>query len=262
MKNGWHKKSEGSLHWFELAISDRLLVAFTTRKGGLSRPPYSSLNASFDVGDLADHVTENRLRIRRSLHLRTLITLRQVHGDAVIPVCDYTTPPDLIEGDALVTSEPGLGMGIMVADCLPVYIYADDLRCAGVAHCGWRGTVRRVAEKLARTIMHRYSVRLADLRFAFGPCICPNCLTVGEDVWQAFRVSFPTPERFLPLTPDPDGRSTRLLDLREANRHLLRDLGLTEAGSLDACSRENDDEFYSVRRERTTGRNLAVIALR
>lgn len=262
MTNGWVLKSEEHVQWFELAAAEGLLLAFTTRQGGRSHRPYASLNASFDVGDSVDNVTENRLRIRRSLQLPALVTLRQIHSDRVIPICYDKTPPDLLEGDALFTSEPGLGLGVMVADCLPVYIYAANLRCTGIAHCGWRGTAHRIAEKLARTISRRYSVPLTDLRFALGPCICPECLVVGEDVWQEFVTDFPAPERFLTQSADYRGRPIRQLDLREANRRLLRDMGLTEIGSLDNCTRENSDLFYSARRERPTGRNLAVTVLR
>lgn len=262
MSADWNLKSEGQLRWFEPTLSDGLLLAFTTRNGGTSRRPFATLNTSFGVGDRAGDVTENRLRIRQALRLPALVTLRQVHGDGVIPVCYDKTPPDLIEGDALFTSEPGLGLGIMVADCLPVYIYAADLRCIGLAHCGWRGTARRIAEKLARTMARRHSVRLSDLRFALGPCICTECLTVGEDVRQQFSANFPAPERFLSPAADSRGRRTWLLDIRGANRRLLRDMGLTEVGSLAACTREDGEQFYSVRRERTTGRNLAIIALR
>lgn len=262
MTPDWNLRADGDLRWFELSLTDRLLLAFTARTGGASRKPFASLNVSLDVGDQTERVAENRLRTRRVLHLPALVTLRQVHGDSVIPVCYDKTPADLLEGDALYTAERGLGLGIMVADCLPVYVWAGELGCIGLAHCGWRGTARRTAEKLCRAMARRYAVPLSALRFALGPCICPDCLTVGEEVWREFAAGFPAPERFLVGTENVRSRPARRLDIRAANRRLLLDMGLTEAGSLAACTREESEHFFSARRDGTTGRNLAVIAVR
>jgi len=122
----------------------------------------------------------------------------------------------------------------------------------------------------------RCSVALADLCFSLGPCVCPDCYVVGEDVRARFREDFPAAERFFRPKPRPQSAhsTTRpldhstassaryYLDIRAANRWLLSEMGLTPSQSLDMCSYENPGRFYSVRRDKPTGRNLAIIVPR
>jgi hypothetical protein len=258
----WLLKSREGIEYFEYSPDPKLLMAFFTRRGGVSREEYESLNLSLDVGDKTYHVEENLVRVKRALRLPAIITVKQSHSDTVLPIAYEGTPPELLDGDACFTDRAGLGLGLKVADCLPVYIYAADLRCVGIAHCGWRGTAARLAEKTARQMSRRFAVPLPDLRYALGPCICRNCYEVGDDVRDQFDKSFPATDKFLAPAPHNRGHVKYSLDIRAANRWLLNGVGLTEARSLGLCTREADSLFYSARRGKTTGRNLAVIAIR
>jgi YfiH family protein len=258
----WHLKSRDGIEHYEYSPGPKLLLAFLTRRGGVSRDEYDSLNLSFDVGDKTYHVEENYARTRRALRLPMILTVKQKHSDTVLPIAYEQTPSELLEGDACFTDRAGLGLGIKVADCLPVYIYAVDSACVGIAHCGWRGTAARIADKTARLMSRRFSIPLPDLRFALGPCVCPNCYYVGDDVRDRFSETFPARDKFFaPVAPNR-GHVKYSLDIRAANRWLLKEMGLTETRSLGLCTRETANLFYSARRGKTTGRNLAVIALR
>ena len=258
----WQLKSDDGIECYEYSPDPKLLMAFFTRRGGVSHGDYESLNLSYDVGDKTYHVEENYVRVRRALRLPAILTVRQNHSDTVLPIAYERTPAELLEGDACFTDRPGFGLGLKVADCLPVYIYAADLRCVGIAHCGWRGTAARLAEKTARQMSRRFSVPLPDLRFSLGACICPNCYHVGNDVRLQFGKDFPATGKFLTPAPPNRGHVKYSLDIRGANRWLLKEMGLTETRSLELCTHEADSLFYSARRGHTTGRNLAVIALR
>jgi copper oxidase (laccase) domain-containing protein len=153
-------------------------------------------------------------------------------------------------------------IGIKVADCLPVFVFARDLSCVGIAHCGWKGTVARIAGKLAVTMSHHHGLALTDMNYATGPCICPRCYPVGSEVAARLRESSPEADRFLERTGGDSKDDSYLLDIRGANRWLLSGMGLGESGSLDLCTRENATSFYSARRDPVTGRNLAVATLR
>jgi hypothetical protein len=261
-KPDWQLKSLGGVDCYEYSPGPKLLLAFFTRRGGVSREEYESLNLSFEVGDKAYHVDENYTRARRAIGLPVILTVKQKHSDTVRPIAYERTPPELLEGDACFTDRAGLGLGMKVADCLPVYIYAADSTCIGIAHCGWRGTAARIAEKTARQMSRRFAIPLPDLRFTLGPCICPNCYQVGEDVRDRFSETFPAADKFFVPVTTAGGRARHSLDIRGANRWLLKEMGLTETRSLELCTRENEALFYSARRGKTTGRNLAVIALR
>ena len=267
-------KSADGLQYFEYSPDSRLVLAFFTRSGGVSRGNYESLNTSFAVGDSAWNVEENLARVGHALGLPAIITVKQTHSDKVQVIADERTPSDTLEGDACITDRVGIGLGLNVADCLPVFIYAAYSKCIGIVHCGWRGTAARLAEKTARQMSRRFHVPLSELRFALGPCICPNCYVVGDDVLKVFSKSFPLPDRFFSpvpkgtvpgrgLSPASDQDGTKYhLNIREANRWLLDEVGLLETNSIERCTYENEGLFYSARRDRTTGRNLAVIALR
>lgn len=285
------KKTDWELyHWrgfefYELRPASCLRLVFTTRRGGVSTGVYASWNLSFEVGDLPAAVAENRFHLLNALrntgtfseqthsHHREveLVTLQQIHSDIILPVTNTIPHPDGEKGDALFTNIPSLALGIKVADCLPVYIFSPRHRAIGIAHCGWRGTAVKLAEKLARQMACQLSLPLTELYFALGPCICPNCYTVGEDVAAVLRRAYPQTNMFL-LPPEQiaRGRIESLpnqtsgsyhVDLRAVNRWQLIELGLTEAASLHLCSKENPALFYSARRQQPTGRNLALILL-
>jgi polyphenol oxidase len=257
----WQLKSSDGVEYFEYSPDRRLLLAFLTRRGGVSHDGYESLNTSFAVGDDASKVGENLARARRALRLPAILTVKQMHSDTVLPIADERTPSETLEGDACFTDRIGIGIGLKVADCLPLYIYAADLRCVGIAHCGWRGTAAGLAEKTARQMSRRFSVPLPDLRFALGPCICPNCYEIGDDVRGGFG-TFPDADKFFSPVSPAQGAAKYRLDIRAANRWSLTNLGLAETVSLELCSLETENICYSARRDKTTGRNLAVIALR
>jgi YfiH family protein len=257
----WLLRSASGVEYYEYAPDPGLVLAFFTRRGGASRGECESLNLSYDVGDKTYHVEENYSRVRKTLGLPAIVTMRQVHGDTVVPITYEKTPPELIEGDACYTDRPDLGLGIKVADCLPVYVYAADRRCIGIAHCGWRSTVSRVAEKLTRQMSRRFSLQLPELRFALGPCICADCYVVGQDVRTRFA-EFPAADRFFSELPPARNKPRFNLDLRAANRWLLKEMGLVEVRSLGLCTKETQALFYSARRTPKTGRNLALVALR
>jgi YfiH family protein len=253
---GWQLRTAGRLTYYELtAIPVRLL--FITRRGGASTGAFDGLNLSPDVGDNPQDVDENWTRVRAALRGRPIVTLRQVHSSTVLSIPSGRIPARLLEGDACFTGAAGPALGVRVADCLPVYVFAPDGRCRAIAHCGWRGTAGRIAGRLCRRLTRAFGVPLPDLRFAFGPCVCPGCYPVGEEVQRAFR-NLPAADSFLsPVSGH--ARPTWNLDLRAANRALLRGMGLTEVAPLDLCSKENEGLLYSARRESPTGRNLALI---
>jgi YfiH family protein len=268
----WPLVSADGIKYFRYSPDPRLLLAFFTRVGGSSCGAFESLNTSFQVGDKDECVEENLERARRALGLSAILTFRQTHSDQTQSVDEAGFPSSVLERDAFFTSRADLGLGLRIADCLPVYLYAADLSCAGIAHCGWRGTVARLAGKTARQMSRNYSVPLSDMRFALGPCICPKCYAVGEDVRAEFRKNFENADQFftpVEVTQARDDQSRSLhpflryhLDLAAANRLLLTELGLVECPSLSLCTFEDAGLFYSARRDTTTGRNLAVIALR
>ena len=254
-----------------LSSSCRIRHAITTREGGHSKGAFASLNLGLHVGDDAEAVLGNRVRLAGVLDATAddMIFAEQVHGNRVALVGEADRGRGASEAasalpgtDALITDTPGLWLTILVADCVPLLL-ADPVRgVIGAAHAGWRGTVADIAGRSVRAMVEGFGCDPADIVAGIGPSIGPEDLEVGPEVAEAFRRAFP--DRHPQLIRA--GRGDRcLVDLWRANRLQLDDAGLNPlaidlAGISTVASLER---FYSHRAEGgRTGRFAATIALR
>jgi polyphenol oxidase len=213
-------------------------IWFFTRLGGVSEPPYDSLNVSRKVGDAPDAVDENLSIIRGAMDGRPAAWVRQVAGDGVVRVSE---PGFAGEADALITGEPDLCLSVAVADCVPVALVGE--REVGMVHSGWRGTLAGVSGKAARELGG------SGVQAYIGPSIRRCCYEVSEELAQEFASEF------------GDGVvSGRHLSLQDAIRSDLERAGV-EVHDLGLCSGCTPDLFYSHRKQGPlTGRNLASVA--
>jgi YfiH family protein len=217
--------------------ADGARIFFFTRLGGVSEPPYDSLNVSKKVGDDPEVVDENLTIIREAMDFGPAAWVRQVAADAVVRVSE----PGLAgEADALVTAEPDLCLSVAVADCVPVALVGE--REVGMVHSGWRGTLAGVSGKAARELEG------SGIRAYIGPSIRRCCYEVSGDLAEKFAAEF------------GDGVvSGRYLSLQDAIRIDLEAAGV-EVHDLGLCSGCRPDLFYSHRMQKPlTGRNLASI---
>jgi hypothetical protein len=231
------------------------------RAGGVSAPPYDTLNLGDHVGDDPVAVAENRRRFAESLHARPVF-LRQVHGRGVVQLGPDT--PDDTEADACWTTQRGVACTMMVADCLPVLLADRAGTIVGAAHCGWRGLAGEhglgVLEALwAR--MREQGAAAADMLAWLGPCIGPQAFEVGPEVRAAFLASDGgAANLFRAHTP-----GKFLADLAGLARRRLAALGIADLhgndGSPAWCTVSNPSRFFSHRRDRVSGRLAAAVWL-
>jgi YfiH family protein len=224
----------------EAARRAGVLVAFAGRTGGVSVPPYDSLNLALTLGDRSSAVHENRRRVAAALGFEpwSLALAVQVHGADVIRV-RRGQGGMLGTGDALVTQSRRPVLGLLTADCAPVVVLGRRL---AVAHAGWRGLVGGVVQAAAEPA--------APVRKAWvGPSIRSCCYEVGPDVIAAFDAAG------LPVADD------RHVDIPEAAAAALRTCGVHDIAVSEVCT-GCDPRWFSHRREGTTGRNGAFAALR
>ena len=214
-------------------------VWFFTRKGGVSKPPYDSLNISAKVGDDRDDVSENLSRIRTAMEDRPSAWVLQVAEDGVVEV---EGPGFAGEADALVTRAKGHALVVAVADCVPVALVGEGR--VGMVHSGWRGTLAEIGAKAARKVG-------GETRAYIGPCIRGCCYEVSQELANEFA------ERF-----GPEVISGRYLSLPDAIGRNLEEVGVSEVHDLGLCTGCRPDLFYSHRKQGPeTGRNLAAVAL-
>ena len=214
---------------------------FFTRKGGVSEPPYDTLNISTLVGDEPPSVAENLSRIRKAMNGRPSAWVRQVAGDGVLRVNEGRLAG---EGDALITEGVGFSLVVAVADCVPVALVGDGI--VGMVHSGWRGTLKGISGKAVKEMGGPSSVRAY-----IGPGIRQCCYEVSEPIAGHFAARF-----------GPEVVDGRMLSLPASIRTDLQEAGVTQVHDLGLCAGCRTDLFYSHRKEGPkTGRNLAAVAL-
>ncbi len=252
------RQDAGALIFFQsplLAAFPKLVHGFYTRRGGISLEPYDSLNLSFSVGDRSEAVAENRRLVRQALGLAALADATQEHGSREAVVAGNPQGPAVeteVAADILLTARPGVGLLIKQADCQAVIFYDPGRRVVANVHCGWRGQVQNVLGVAVARLQERFGCRPADLYAAVSPSLGPCCAE-----FRHFRREFP-PE-FWPYQVRPN-----YFDLWRLSRDQLLGAGLP-AEHLDLaglCTRCRGAEFFSYRRDRVTGRQGTVIALK
>lgn len=234
--------------------------AFFTRRGGVSQGLYESLNFSVSVGDLPAAVEENCRRAADALGVvpSRLYYLSQVHGTTVCEVRGDEPAEHVLqwEGDALVSSSPGVACGVRSADCIPILI--ADLTTGRVAavHAGWRG----VAANIVRQALAALGGSPQDWIAAIGPHISKAAFEVGDDVARQLAAASTTAN---PVDWRGDGKPH--VDLRAIVRAQLCAEG-TRAEHIDdvaGCSYLEPERFFSFRRDgQRSGRHLSAICPR
>jgi YfiH family protein len=224
-----------------------------TRQGGVSEGNYRSLNVSLAVGDQPLRVAENQRRVQQTLALGKLVSATQVHGlkEAVIREGHAASPGEIPEVDILITAEPGVGLVIKQADCQAVMFYDPERRVVAHTHCGWRGQIAGILRETVEHLALHFSSRPAALYAAIGPGLGPCCAE-----FQHYRREFPPELWRYQVRPNH-------FDLWQLSFDQLTAAGLKpeniEVAGL--CTRCLEQEFFSYRRDRVTGRQAAVIAL-
>jgi YfiH family protein len=258
---GWRWTRSGGVLLLGAEALDAIGVphAFTTRIGGISAPPFDTLNLGRAAGDAAPAVRENRRRALAALgrDLGDHVEASQVHGTRAA-VADARHRGAKIPGvDILLTRDPAVVLAMHCADCVPLLLADPRRRAVAVVHTGWRGTAAGAAAAAVSAMASAFGSRAGDLVAVIGPSIGPCCYEVDAPVVAALT---PWPWRDVVLSPARDGRWR--LDLWEATRRQVVDAGVAAstvsvAGLCTAC---HPGLFFSYRRDRRTGRMAALVA--
>jgi YfiH family protein len=244
-----------------LAAHGELVHAVFTRLGGVSAPPYDTLNVGHSVGDDHDDVEANHRLVYETLGISgaDVVTARQVHSNRVAVVDTKDAGRVVPETDALVTTVPGVFLLLRFADCLPVFVYDPEKQVVGIGHAGWRGTAATLAQQLIRTMTECFGSDPAQLIASLGPAIGPCCYQVGEEVVEAVAPALQ--DRSKAIQHRGDGAFS--LDLWEANRQHLLSQGVRTVETSHICTACHAGEFFSHRADRgITGRFAAIIGMR
>lgn len=232
-------------------VPARVQAAFTLRGGGVSSPPFDSLNIGAHVGDEPVAVAENRRRVRAALQLPAEPAwLEQVHGTRV---ADLDAGGAVAPADAVMTRTPGKVCAVQVADCLAVFLAARDASAVAVAHAGWRGLAAGVLEATVAAL----GGTPGDLIAWLGPAISQAHFEVGAEVRQAFIER----DRDAGGAFTVNARGRWQCDLAALARRRLGALGVTAVSGGSWCTYADPSRFFSFRRDGRCGRMAALIWL-
>jgi purine-nucleoside/S-methyl-5'-thioadenosine phosphorylase / adenosine deaminase len=226
------------------------------RHGGVSHGPYRSLNLSYGVGDTSNSVSENRNRLKSRYSINSLLSARQVHGDAIFIANNSLTEDIEVDGyDALMTNFPGIGLMIQQADCQAVTLFDPIHSAIAAIHCGWKGSVLNILTKTVQAMQKHYNSSPADIQATISPSLGPCCaefVNHPQELPPSF-LAFQVKENYF--------------DFWQISKMQLIAAGLTEqniqtAGQCTACS----PDYFSYRRacrdsDGRTGRCGTVIIL-
>ena len=274
----WQKEKKNGLTFLRYDGWQGVSCIVSTRIGGVSPPPYESLNMGFSSGDRRENVAQNRDRFYQALGIdpSKILIPGQVHGKEVLSFqLPIRNPAPTRDGanheplpykgrgespicDGLITQTSGLVLGMTIADCLALFLYDPRKRVVGLLHSGWRGVHQGIVNEALRKMNREFRSEPEDCEVHMSPAIGPCCYEVGEEVIQSFHKV--APEAL-------EKRDSRVfLNLGKAMEIQLLKEGIKKINPPEAdriCTACQEKEFFSYRRERgMTGRMVAVMWIR
>jgi YfiH family protein len=253
-------KRKNGLPYFEIPEITQLewiRHGFLTRNGGNSPPPYDSLNLSENNRDRDEHVSGNKRLVAKTFgfDLNRLILLHQVHQDQIFlfkgPALSLPSP---LEYDAQMTNVSNIFLGILTADCVPIFIADQKKKAIAAIHAGRHGTALHITSKVLQKMKEEFGCLPKDLLIALGPSIGSCCYEIDEKVfspeWEPFSI--------------PVGDGKWMVDLVRINIAQIEKEGVREEQifRIDLCTSCHRDLFFSNRKEGKTGRQLSFIGIK
>ncbi len=228
----------------------KVLYGFTTRKGGVSSPPFDSLNLGLHTSDDPLNIRENHRIVYNYLRVDEshVARMEQVHGKNISIVQNGGFFP---AADGLITSKYGVMLCVMVADCVPLLLFDSAQNIIGAIHCGWRPIVAGVAEEALKIMIVEFGANPEDVLAVMGPSAGSCCYEIDEDTAGHLRSS---------SVIKRDGQL--YADLKsELNNHLLMEgLNKQNIEIIPDCTICNSHLYFSYRRDNVlSGRMMGYI---
>ncbi len=230
------------------------LGVFSLRGGGVSEPPFDTLNLGHGLGDDEAHVETNLQRFLAAAGLPMPHTARQCHGDAILRCHGPGTAHD-VAADILLTGASDAAVGVRTADCVPILLADPRRRRLAAVHAGWRGTALQAVTRAVEA-MRAAGSQPDELLAAIGPCIGPCCYAIGTDT--AGKLGYPEPADAFRRIDDVIHADLALLNARQLIACGIPQVSIEHHAICTAC---HPAQLFSHRRdEGRTGRHLAVAA--
>ena len=235
---------------------------FFTRLNGLSKKNFSSLNCSISDGDNKKIVFKNRSIAMKNLHLekKKLVLVKQTHSSKVIRINKNNLNKNL-EADGMITSLNNVVLGILTADCAPIFIYDNSNKVVCSLHSGWKGTLNNISKK-AIMLFEKYDINRNNLSAIIGPCLGFSNYEVEKDFEKKFINKDIKYSQFF----KKKNNMKSYFNIRGLINYQLAELGLNKVYNINRDTYSNKNLFFSHRRsihegDKTTGRLINLISL-
>ncbi|MCX6179777.1 MAG: peptidoglycan editing factor PgeF [Chlorobiales bacterium] len=237
---------------------NELIALQSTRIGGISKGPYSSLNLGINTEDNPEHVHENTLRLcaTAGINPERMVSSEQVHGTKIL----YAETPGRYHGyDAFITDRINLFLYIFTADCYPILLFDPQHKAVGAVHAGWKGSAGKIVMKTIEHMHTKFNSIPAECVAFIGTGISGDAYEVGPDVAKEF------PQKHCKHSNLSQNEGKYMLDLSMVNHQQLIASGIP-ASNIERssyCSYRESNLFFSYRRDNgKTGRMASIIGVR
>ena len=234
---------------------------FFNREGGVSKGIYKSLNCGPGSKDKIKNIKKNIEKVCKKIgcNKKNLILLDQVHSNIVHNVNRVTKKK--LKGDSLITGKKGIALGILTADCAPVFIYDPINNLISALHAGWKGAFKQIISKTIKKFKIRGS-NLNDLIVVIGPCISKNNYEVKRDFLNKFIVKEKSNKNFFNYK-----NNKIFFSLNDFIKKSFLDLGIKNIEIIKKDTYILSNNFFSARRSlkkklNDYGRNISVIMIK
>jgi len=269
----------------ELREKYKILLFFTSKKGGYSSGEYNSLNLGYHVEDKPENVTKNRSKVLNLFDCggtAGLFSLNQTHSDKIFIIDEKFVKDNLeltekttglavavnkkssIPADGLITNIRFIPLMVMAADCNLILMADIKKRVIGAVHAGWKGVIKKIEVKAVNIFKSKYKSDLKDMLIFIGPSIRECCFKVTD---ETFNIFFNKYKDNLPAKKQKkgvDGIDYYFIDLVKIIKQNLISSGISKKNIYDLglCTFCNEDNlFFSYRKEKKTGRHAGIIML-
>jgi polyphenol oxidase len=259
------------LKFNNLSQFSNLVQFVSTRLGGVSQPPYDSLNLGFGTSDTPENVSQNRKILAETLEipLENFCVPQQTHSanSKIITSQDagkgiFTKETALPNTDGLISNQTNICLLVQSADCVPVLMYDSKNQVIAAVHAGWRGTVQKIVANTFEQMKNTFNSTPEHIWVGVGASISPECYEIGEEVVESVEKAFKTKEKYLIWNKITQKYH---LDLWFANQQTLIEMGIPskQIEIMGICTQKNSDMFFSSRQAKgITGRFGAGIMLK
>ena len=234
---------------------------FFSRKNGVSKGHYLSLNCGLGSGDKKENVLKNLNLVSKKIGCRSeaLITLNQIHSNKIFYIKKIKKKK--LTGDGLITNQKGIALGILTADCIPILIYDNKLKIIAAVHAGWKGIYRNIVSNAIKFFLKNGS-QTKHLYAAIGPCITVKSYEIQKDFKKKFIKKDKNSKFFFKKR-----KNKTYFSLNNYVYYQLKKLGIKNLDIINKNTFDPKNNFFSSRlsihnKENDYGRNISIIMIK